>query len=281
VAATDAIPVPKKSTAYRLYFDFRKSDGTIVTSVTGADTELSGDGAAFADATNEFTEIGTSGPGYIDLTAGEMGYDAVIVKATCTNTSALPVTIFLYPQEGADIDANISHWKGTVLPTPDTVGYPKVTIKNGTGTGEVSLSSGRANADMVYVNGAAVSTSTAQLGVNTVQAGGTAWGSGAITAASIATDAITAAKIAADAIGASELAADAVTEIVTAIAAKVVESEGSYTIQQVLSLLVAALAGVTASGGSVLKTPNGVATRITATVDGSNNRTAMTLTPSS
>ncbi len=49
--------------------------------------------------------------------------------------------------------------------------------------------------------------------VNTTHAAGTAWGSGAITAASIATDAITAAKIAADAIGASELAADAVAEI--------------------------------------------------------------------
>lgn len=98
-------------------------------------------------------------------------------------------------------------------------------------------------ANVTTIAGSAVSISTAQLGVNAVQAGGTAWGSGAITAASIAadaitaakvadgtidattfaagainaaaiaTDAITAAKIAADAIGASELAADAVDEI--------------------------------------------------------------------
>lgn len=54
--------------------------------------------------------------------------------------------------------------------------------------------------DLTQIGGAAVSTSTAQLGVNAVQAGGTAWGSGAITAASIATDAITAAKVAADAV---------------------------------------------------------------------------------
>ena len=51
---------------------------------------------------------------------------------------------------------------------------------------------------VTQINGSAVSTSTAQLGVNAVQAGGTAWGSGAITAASIATDAITAAKVASD-----------------------------------------------------------------------------------
>lgn len=91
--------------------------------------------------------------------------------------------------------------------------------------------------DATQIVGAAVSTTTAQLGVNTVNAGGTAWGSGAITAASIAsnaiaaakiasnaitaakiaTDAITAAKIAANAIGASELAADAATEIGAAV----------------------------------------------------------------
>lgn len=73
-------------------------------------------------------------------------------------------------------------------------------------------------ADLGAISGSAVSTSSAQLGVNVVNAAGTAWGSGAITAASIATDAITAAKIAADAIGASELAADAVTEIQSGLA---------------------------------------------------------------
>jgi hypothetical protein len=71
----------------------------------------------------------------------------------------------------------------------------------------------RGMSDLEQILGVAVSTSTAQLGVNAVQAGGTAWGSGAITNGSIADDAITAAKIAANAIGASELASDAVTEI--------------------------------------------------------------------
>jgi len=69
--------------------------------------------------------------------------------------------------------------------------------------------------DSIYANAAAlqvntiqidsvnISTSTAQIGVNVVNAAGTAWGSGAITAG----------VIAANAIGASELAADAVAEI--------------------------------------------------------------------
>lgn len=75
---------------------------------------------------------------------------------------------------------------------------------------------------------------------------------------------------------ASALAADAVTEIW----AKVCESEGSYTAQQILSLLLSVLAGVTTSSGNTLQTPNGNATRVTATVS-SNERTAMTLNPSS
>lgn len=85
---------------------------------------------------------------------------------------------------------------------------------NFTGTGASAL----AKSDMVDIAGAAVSTSTAQIGVNAVQAGGTAWGSGAITAGSIASNALTAAKIATDAIGAAQLAADAVTEIQSGLA---------------------------------------------------------------
>lgn len=66
-------------------------------------------------------------------------------------------------------------------------------------------------ADVTQISGSAVSTSSAQLGVNVVNAGGTAWGSGAITAAAIASNAITSAKIAASAIGASQIATDAIT----------------------------------------------------------------------
>jgi hypothetical protein len=49
----------------------------------------------------------------------------------------------------------------------------------------------------------------------------------------------------------------------------------------VLSIVLAVLAGVTATGGATLKSPSGASTRVAATIDGSNNRTAMTLSPSS
>ncbi len=64
--------------------------------------------------------------------------------------------------------------------------------------------------DLTQIGGAAVSTSTAQLGVNAVQAGGTAWGSGAVTAASIASGAITNAKFASGAIDATAIADNAI-----------------------------------------------------------------------
>jgi hypothetical protein len=89
------------------------------------------------------------------------------------------------------LPANMTQILGTAVSTPATAGILDVNLKN--------------------IANAAVSTSTAQLGVNAVQAGGTAWGSGAITAASIAADAITAAKIADGAIDAATLATGTIT----------------------------------------------------------------------
>jgi VCBS repeat-containing protein len=127
-----------------------------------------------------------------------------------------------------------------------------------------------------------------------------AFGAGAINAAAIATDAITAAKVAdgtidaatfaanaitssvlaTDAIGSAQLAAGAGTEIAAAIKALVIETAGSYTLGQALSIMLAVLAGRTSSSGATISTPDGSATRVAATIDGSNNRTGMTLTPS-
>lgn len=113
MAASDARPVPQKNVAYRHYFAIRKNDGTLITTWAGQDTELSADGGAFADATNEATEIGTSGIGYIELTAGEMNYDCVIIKTTVTNTGALPYVVTLFPEESGDIRCNAAQLGGT------------------------------------------------------------------------------------------------------------------------------------------------------------------------
>lgn len=69
---------------------------------------------------------------------------------------------------------------------------------------------GQAPADVTHFGGTAATTSGGRPEVNTTHAAGTAWGSGAITAASIAADAITAAKIATGAIDADAIADNAI-----------------------------------------------------------------------
>lgn len=130
--------------------------------------------------------------------------------------------------EGVQINqANVTHIAGTAQTARD-IGA-SVLLSSGTGTGQVTLTSGRVNADMTHIAtaavstttaqigvnlvniaGSAVNTSSAQLGVNVVNAAGTAWGSGAITAGSIASNAIAAAKIASGAITSAKFAAGAI-----------------------------------------------------------------------
>jgi hypothetical protein len=76
------------------------------------------------------------------------------------------------------------------------------------------------------------------------------------------------------------VAADAETAFANAVKAAVIESQGSITLQQALSIILSVLAGVTADGGATFKSSDGSATRVSATINASNERTAMTLTPS-
>jgi len=85
---------------------------------------------------------------------------------------------------------------------------------------------------------------------------------------------------AAGAITDAALAVDAETSIAAAVLAGIVETEGSYTLQQVLSVVLSVCAGETSSNGATLLTPNGVATRVSAILNASNERTGITITPS-
>lgn len=143
MASTDAKPIPQKNVAYRVTFPIFDADGDLVTGAAGLDSEISKDGGTFADCTNEATEIATaSGMYYLDLTSTEMNADTVAIIVKTSTTGAKTTPIVLYPEEAGDIRANVTQWSGTNVAAADTAGYPKVTIKSGTGTGEVSLSSG-------------------------------------------------------------------------------------------------------------------------------------------
>ena len=142
MASTDARLIPYKNAAWRVTFSILDADGDPVSGATGLDSEVSMDGGSFADCTNEATEIGSSGVYYLDLTNSEMNADTVTIRVQTSSSGAKTTIIVAYPQEADDIRASVTHWAGSAVASPDTAGHPKVTVKSGTGTGEVSLSSG-------------------------------------------------------------------------------------------------------------------------------------------
>jgi hypothetical protein len=158
MASTDSRPVPIKNTAFRAVFPILDNTGALVTGAAGLDSEVSKDQGTFTDCTNEATEIATSSGIYY-------------LDLTSTEMNADCVAVI--------VKTSTTDAKTTVL-----VFYPQ--------------ESGDIKVDLQSIATTTVSTSTAQLGVNIVSAAGTAWGSGAITAASIASDAITDAKVASD-----------------------------------------------------------------------------------
>lgn len=105
--------------------------------------------------------------------------------------------------------ADVQFWNGTQVATPATAGIPDINVKN---------------------------------------AANTAWGSGAITAASIAADAITAAKIADGAIDAATFAANAITA--TSIAADAI-TDAKVAADVTIASVTGAVGSVTGAVGSV------------------------------
>ena len=85
---------------------------------------------------------------------------------------------------------------------------------------------------------------------------------------------------AAGAIDDAALASDAEVAIATAVADYIVESQGSITLQQAMSVILSAVAGQTANAGLTFKDPSGAANRIVAVVNAINERTSITLTAS-
>lgn len=112
MASTDAKPVPIKNTAFRVTFPIFDADGDLVTGASGLDSEISKDGGAFADCTNEATEIATSsGIYYLDLTADEMNADTVAIIVKTSTSGAKTTPMVFYPQESGDIKVDLESIK--------------------------------------------------------------------------------------------------------------------------------------------------------------------------
>jgi len=163
MASGDARPMPLKNVAYRVTFPVMDADGDLVTGATALDSEISKDGGTFVDCTNEATEIATaSGMYYLDLTSTEMNADTVAIIVKTSSSGAKTTPIVLYPAEATDIPVNVTAWNGTAVATPATAGYPAVTVKSGTGTGEVSLSGGKALLQDGAVTAGVIATTAAE-----------------------------------------------------------------------------------------------------------------------
>lgn len=94
MGAKDARVQPIYNCKHREYITLVDSAGAVI-APSSPDTELSLDGAAFADATNELTEI-SSGDCYLDFAYSEMAATAVMVRPK--STGALTRTFTLFPQ---------------------------------------------------------------------------------------------------------------------------------------------------------------------------------------
>lgn len=214
MASTDAKPVPQKNVAYRVTFPILDADGDLVTGAAGLDSEVSKDGGTFADCTNEATEIATSSGVYY-------------LDLTSTEMNADTVAVI--------VKTSTTGAKTTTL-----VMYPEE-------TGDIQV-------NVTAFGGTAGTFASGRPEVNTTHAAGTAWGSGAITAASIASNAITSAKIATDAIGAAQIAADAIgsselaASAVTEIAAGISIPSAATVAEAVLESEIAVANDVSAAG---------------------------------
>jgi hypothetical protein len=171
MASTDARPLPIKNTAFRAVFPILDADGDLVTGAASLDSEVSIDQGTFADCTNEATEIATASGMYYLDLTSAEMNGDCIAVIVKTGTAGAKTTVLVF--------------------------YPEET--------------GDINVDVTAFGGTAATTSGGRPEVNTTHAAGTAWGSGAITAASIAADAITAAKVADGTIDANTFAASAIT----------------------------------------------------------------------
>jgi hypothetical protein len=90
-----SVPI-KKNTNVRIVFPIFDSDGDLVSSAAGLDSNYSIDGGTFSDCTNEAQEIGSSGMYYLDLLASEVNGDVIAILVNTTTVGAKSTPLVLY-----------------------------------------------------------------------------------------------------------------------------------------------------------------------------------------
>ena len=134
VDATDGVTAETGLTIANTDIKIHKAGATTLADKnSGGATHISG---GLYYAVLDATDTNTLGSGQIHVSVS----GALPCKVDFT---VLPANIYDSMIAGTDLfDVSVTQWTGTAVATPDTAGYPKVTVKSGTGTGEISLSSG-------------------------------------------------------------------------------------------------------------------------------------------
>ena len=265
-----ALPYPVYGAPYGLVFPLHATDGTVKSGAGSLDSEKSLNGDTFADCTNEATEIGSSGHYYLLLPAAEMTADVVAVQVKSSDAMTRTITLFPRKlvtlssgtcqgsNDTGDIqlasgDSAIDDYYNGCLVVAVIDGTTEARIINdyvgSTKVAEVSPAWNTAQPDSndtytIYLpegrqfvlgdtrafGGTAGTFSGGRPEVNASHAGGTAWGSGAITAGAIAED--------------------AGTELATALLDLADGVESGVTLRKALRAMAAALAGKRSSSGT-------------------------------
>ena len=121
-------------TTIRIYRDNSTTERTSAAGIT-----LSKDFDALTGA--HLLTIDTSDNTDAGFYAAGHDYRAVLVTATIDGKTVTRC-VGAWSIENRNIKADVTKWNGTAVATPDTAGHPKVTIKDGTGTGELDLAAG-------------------------------------------------------------------------------------------------------------------------------------------
>lgn len=135
--------------------------------------------------------------------------DVIKIAGTTQTARDIGASVLLSTGTGAGqldftagvVKSNETQILGTAISTPATAGILDVNLKNIANVA-VSATTAQLGVNVVNFGGSAGTFASGRPEVNTTHAAGTAWGSGAITAASIATGALTSAKFAANALDA-------------------------------------------------------------------------------
>lgn len=119
-----------------------KTDGSDV--ISGSTTVyVTGDGGTQGTGAGTVAHEGNGTWSYAP-TQAETNYAHIVFTFVNSLAVSAAVNVYTVGQDftAAQLAGNVTQWSGSNVASPDTAGYPKVTVKGGAGTGEVLLASG-------------------------------------------------------------------------------------------------------------------------------------------